>query len=71
MHESSCAKFDSFQRWISMQNWPELLKEGEKKYLYIFSIYLLYCQSENAVANEIDATVTAQQEDWPNIRIYG
>ena len=33
MHESGCAKFDSFKCWVFAQDWPELLKEVEKKYL--------------------------------------
>ncbi len=33
MHESSCPDFDSFQRWVCIQDWPELLKGVENKYL--------------------------------------
>ena len=71
MHKSGRAKFDLFQCWVSTQDWPELLKEVEKKYLYPLWVHLLCRQSENAVANEFDATVTAHQEDWPNIKTGG
>ena len=68
MHESGRTEFDSFQHWVSTQNWSELLKKVEKKYLYPFLVHLLHCQSKNAIADEVNTTVTAQQEDWPNIR---
>ena len=51
-----------------MQDWPKLLKKVEKKYLYPLLIHLLRRQSKNVVADKVDASVTAQQEDWPNIR---
>ena len=54
-----------------MQNWPELLKEVEKKYLCPLLVYLLYCQRKNTIADKVDTTVNAQQEDWPNIRTCG
>lgn len=69
IHESGRTKFNLFQRWVSTQNWLELFKEVEKKYLYPFLVHLIHCQSENAVANKVNAIITAQQEDWPNIRI--
>ena len=34
-------------------------------------VYLLRRQNETAIVDEVDATVTIQQEDWPNIRTRG
>ncbi len=71
MHESGCPNFDSFQYWVCIQDWPKLLKGVENKYLCPLLVYLLRRQNKTAVADEVDATVTAQQEDWPNIRTRG
>lgn len=46
----------------------ELLKRVENKYLYSLSVYLLCYQNKIAITDKVDATVTAQQENWPNIR---
>lgn len=59
MDESSCFKFDSFQRWISLQDWPKLVKEVENKNLRPFLVHQLRCQNKTIVADEVDATVNA------------
>lgn len=59
MHESGCPDFDSFQYLVSIQDWLELLKGVEIKYLYPLSVHLLRRQNETAVVDEVDATITA------------
>ncbi len=42
MHKLGCPEFDSFQCWVSIQDWPELLKEVENKYLHPLSVHQLH-----------------------------
>ncbi len=60
IHELGYPDFDSFQYWVCTQDWPELLKGVENKYLCPLSVHLLRRQNKTAVADEVDATVIAQ-----------